>query len=638
MCGIFGALIKNKKDKDLITIAKDAIVSLKHRGPDDDGYWISERDNVVMVQTRLSIIDLTSNAHQPFIDDEGRYILVFNGEIYNFEEIRIELIKLGYKFKSNSDTEVVLYSFIEWGKECVNKFEGMFAFSVFDTVSKEMYLFRDRVGVKPLYYSDIANNFVFASELKSIYHFHNSNLSLSKSSLKKYFINGYISGSESIYYDVFKLPPATYMHLTNTGEKKIVKYWTPVKSESSDFIIKDESVVDSELTKLLTESFQKRLVSDVPVGLFLSGGIDSSLIAATINKMGVKLNTYTIGFNNSRKFDESIWAEKVAKYLNLNHETFNISSEDAINLINDIADVYDEPFSDNSAIPTILLSKLVSKKVKVVLSGDGADELFGGYTHYKNIVNDIENNKSIFAKSIIEKTVNTFSQSRIKKMFSLFGFPRSADFDRVFYHKIKSKTLFDFYNSHTAVWLPSEVDALLNLENISFLSEKNSKQDYNNNIRALMSHEFHNFLPDDILYKVDRATMKYGLEAREPFLDKELIEFSLRLPNDMLLKNGESKYILKKNLEKYLPKELIYRKKQGFVIPVEDWLKTCWKPLVEIYLNKERVSKTQVLNVDIVNSVITNFYSGKSVYTYNVWSLLVFSLWLERWKNSFYEI
>jgi len=627
MCGIFGIVSKEKLPSNNHILGNKIINSLKQRGPDDSGIWFNNTSTVMLVHTRLSVIDLTASGHQPMTTNNGRYTITYNGEIYNFKEIKSELSKLGYSFNSASDTEVILYAFSNWGVDCVNKFEGMFAFAIWDELNQTMWLFRDRVGVKPIYYYHSSKLFIFSSELRAIHVYMSKNLEIDRESIGDYLQYGYIPSPRSIYTNIYKLDQAHYMCLNNSGEKTVQRYWTSLDYYNEGQIEGNDDKLIDELETLLHDSFSRRLISDVPVGVFLSGGIDSSLVAAMIqSKSASSIKTFTISFDGYPQ-DESIWAQKVADHLGTDHTVANFSVDDAMNTIRLIPEAYDEPFSDNSSLPTMLLSKITRDSVKVALSGDGADELFCGYKHYNQTRSRLNKN-SHYLNNLMRYFINAADIERLEKAASIFSRPKTADFKHYIYSKFQARGLYNVYNTFVTHWYPSEIETLLGIQyrNVDKL------QCYpGEDIQKLMLYEFDMFLPDDILVKVDRASMHYGLEAREPFLDQKIIEFAVRLPFHMKNRNGQSKYILRKILNKYLPEHLINRPKQGFVMPVNEWLCGGCSTLIDEYLNVDRIRDEGIFDHNTISYTINKLRSGKTGYTYKVWNLLMFQLWKERW-------
>ena len=622
MCGIVGIWdYKNKIRKEILERMRDTLV---HRGSDDQGIFIDEKNNIGFGHQRLSIIDLSEAGHQPMIDED--LVIVFNGEIYNFKEIRKELENKRYKFKSNSDTEVILKSYQEWGKGAIAKFRGMFSFAILNKENGKLILCRDRAGVKPLYYYFDGSLFIFASEIKAIISHPKVEKELNFDGLALFLQFGYIPEPHSIFKNIYKLEPGHFLEIDEKRNIKKEKYWDVI-----DFYLKgvqkinEQEAVD-ELENILIDSFKLRLVSDVPVGIFLSGGVDSSLVAALLAKnTNYPLKTFTIGFQE-QEYNESERAKKIAGYLGIEHYEILCTEKEAIDIIPKLPEIYDEPFGDSSAIPTYLLSKFVKNYVKVSLSADAGDEIFCGYGHYK-LINDIFRGinavPAIFLNPVFlsqgAKLGNLFLkrpnlQNRIRKM------------NKAIENKKNLEQVFTTINSH---WLKDEISELL-IKNFSF--SKTFFDDFNriknlDLITQMQAVDFKTYLPSDFLTKIDRATMAVGLEGRDPLLDQNIIEYAARLPLKFKYPN---KYILKKILNKYLPKELFERPKKGFAAPMDIWFKGRLKPLLEEYLNPQRISRDNIFNSQIISKELVSFEKGSASIN-RLWLILIFQIWKEKW-------
>ncbi|WP_024790827.1 MULTISPECIES: asparagine synthase (glutamine-hydrolyzing) [unclassified Lebetimonas] len=607
MCGIVGFNFSNKN------LLNEMQKEIAHRGPDDRGEFIDK--NVSLGHVRLSILDLTTHGHQPM--EFENLVLVYNGEIYNFKEIRKELEKEGYRFFSNSDSEVLLKAFHKWGKESIDRFRGMFAFAVYDKLNKKLTLCRDRVGVKPLYYYFDGKNFIFASELKAIRKY--KKFEIDKISLAQFFEYGYISRDRSIFEGVKKLLPAYFLEFHLETKKINLKQYWKFENYFNVSAKKEEDIID-ELEEILIKGIKYRMVSDVDVGVFLSGGVDSSLVSAILQKHYGNIHTFTIGFKE-QKYNESNYARKVANYIKSNHTEYILGINEAKEiLLNKFSDIYDEPFGDSSGIPTYLVSKIAKENgVKVVLSADGGDELFCGYERYwysYNLGKKIDNIplKKLFYH-FIDKFENLLINIPIKNMEHKLGFLKNIlkENDWQFIYETMIKNYRD------------------DIKNLG-LKENRVIKDYFkfgekfSIMQAMMLWDFYNYLPDDILVKVDRATMANSIEGREPLLDNKIIEYSATIPFNLKYKNGESKYILKKVLEKYLPKELIYRKKQGFGIPVFEWFRSDLKELFKKYFNED-----DIINMNYIRDLQKSFENGKYVNINKLWFVLVYKMWKEKY-------
>ncbi|MBU3015745.1 asparagine synthase (glutamine-hydrolyzing) [Poseidonibacter lekithochrous] len=636
MCGIIGIVDYSKNIKENSFNKMRDIIN--YRGPDDFGTEIFEKDNftIGLGHRRLSIQDLSPLGHQPMSFEN--LSIIFNGEVYNFEEIKEELLKLNYTFVSHSDTEIILKAFDAWGIKCVNRFRGMFAFCIYDKNDEKLYIFRDRAGVKPLYYHINQTEFIFGSELKSFYVHENFKKSIEKKALPFYFRFGYIPAPFTIFENTFKLKPGHYLEYDiKSKDIKEIKYWdvkdfyTQKKSEDN------EKVVLEELENILKESFNLRMIADVPVGVFLSGGVDSSLVASMIQKNSKSpIKTFTIGFNE-KDYDEAIYAKEIAKHIGSEHTELYCDTDDMLELIKELPFLYDEPFGDSSALPTILVSKLAKEKVSVVLSGDGGDEAFIGYSKYfaLNKISNLEN--QALKKGVLKALTSIISANNIQTINNLlpnkFKQKNIKDKYQKFKNAIQSNNIEEMFINASS-YVDNDTlkkvfkDTTIEFDKTAFNLKAKS------NISALdkmLLMDYKTFMVDDVLTKVDRASMSVSIEAREPLLDHKIIEFSAQLPNSLKYKNGVGKYLLKEVLYKHVPKELIERPKSGFQIPLESWLRTDLKPLVEKYLSKEKLEKSNIYNVNEIENILKDLYSGKTVNISLIWFILMFEMWKEEW-------
>lgn len=607
MCGIAGFSFVNKN------LLSDMLKSITHRGPDDSGVYLD--DKISLGHVRLSIIDLSSFAHQPM--EFENLVLVYNGEIYNYKEIRKELEKYGYSFTSNSDSEVLLKAFHKWGKKSVKKFRGMFAFAIYDNIEKKLTLCRDKVGVKPLYYYFDGNNFIFASEIRAIRKF--KKYSIDKTSLAHFFEYGYIGRENSIFENVKKLLPAHFLEFDlRSKTMKLENYW---KFEDYFKISsKKENEIIDELEKILIEGIKYRMVSDVPVGVFLSGGVDSSLVSAILQKHYENIHTFTIGFKE-QKYNEAIYAKQVANHINSNHTEYILGIDEAKEiLLNKFTDIYDEPFGDSSGIPTYLVSQIAKENgVKVVLSADGGDELFCGYERYWWSYNLGKKIKKLPFKKGLGKFIDIFESYLLKIPI------KNLEHKLGFLKNILKEDSWQFIYEAMIKNYRDDLK-LLGLEGEKVKKDYFKFGEKISIMQAMMLWDFYNYLPDDILVKVDRATMSNSIEGREPLLDNKIIEYSATIPFEFKYKNNESKYILKKVLERYLPKEMIYRKKQGFGIPIFEWFRSDLKELFKKYFTDD-----EIVNMDYVRKLQKKFEEGKYVNINKLWFVLVYKMWKEKY-------
>jgi len=631
MCGIAGFCDFTKKsDKQILVKMTDV---LYHRGPDDSGYSFYENEfaNIGLGHRRLSILDLSPRARQPMIFDN--LAIVYNGEVYNFKEIRKELEKYGYIFSSDSDTEVILKAYHKWGINAIHKFNGMFAIAIYDSKKKKLILIRDRTGVKPLYWYYKNGLFMFASELKSFHEHPDFIKEINVDALALFFQYGYILQPYTIFNNCFKLKAGHYLELDlKTRKITEIKYWDVVDFYNKSKLNISESEAIEEIEKILKSAFEYRMISDVPVGIFLSGGYDSSAVTAILQiDRTEKLKTFTIGFYEN-KYNEAYYAKKIAEYLGTEHTEYYCTQKDAQELLSFLPEIWDEPFGDSSNIPTILVSKLAKNNVKVCLSADGGDEIFGGYDKYTQSLKY----KKIFSKIPFSNTL-IMAMEMIDPKF-LVGINKIYNFSNR-YEKLKTLLMandeIEMMCGVTYYFHPSEVVKLLGkIATVkTFFDDKILLSLHNDPIDKMMAIDYKTYLSDDILTKVDRGTMSVSLEAREPFLDYRIIEFVSQLPSNYKIRNGEKKYLLKKIVHKYVPKEIIDRPKMGFSIPLNEWLGDALKKYVLEYLRSEKVSKTEVLNVVEVERIKRQWIENTNYNANKIWLILVFMMWYEKWMS-----
>ena len=635
MCGIVGIWdFQNKIEKNVLEKMRN---TLSHRGPDDVGLFIDQNNNIGFGHQRLSILDLSELGHQPMIDNN--LVIVFNGEIYNFEEIKKELENRGYKFKSDSDTEVILKSYQEWGKKAVDKFRGMFAFAIFDKEKEKIILCRDRAGVKPLYYHFNNKLFIFASEIKAIVCHPRVKREINFNALSLFLQSGYISEPHSIFKDIYKLEPGYFLEIDKKKNIKKEKYWDVIDFYLKIREAKEEEQVIEELEKILIDSFKLRLVSDVPVGIFLSGGIDSSLVAALLAKnTNYPLKTFTIGFKE-KEYDESQYARKVAHYLGTEHHEMVCTQKEALDIIPKLAEIYDEPFGDDSAIPTFLLSEFTKRHLKVSLSADGGDEIFCGYTRYQRVNRIFQtlNKIPLPILSLSKKTINSLTPEKISDIFSLIKKTpnlqnRIKKIENTLDKKNNLEETFRIINNY---WLKDEINDLV-IPDFSFPDTFFNDFKRTKNLEPMtqmQAIDFKTYLPSDILTKVDRATMANGLEGRDPLLDHKIIEYVAGLPLSFKYQNKDNKYILKKILYKYLPKELFQRPKMGFAVPTKLWFRDKLTVLLKEYLDPKKIEREKIFNKKVVEKELNLYFLGKTPNITRLWFLLMFQMWKEKWLS-----
>lgn len=610
MCGICGHFSENHPISiNELSLMTDA---LKHRGPDAVGHF-SEKA-ISLGHTRLSIIDLSAYANQPMFSHNQRYVIVFNGEIYNYNEIAKQL---GIEQNTTSDTEVILEALVKQGTQSINLFNGMFAIALYDRKEETLTLIRDRVGIKPLFYYWDGNHFAFASELKALLKLEivKQNIKINHKAINDYLHVGFIPEPQTIYENIYKFPAGSYGILKEKNFK-IHEYWN-ISKQLNTHTINTEKEAKAKLNELLISSVNYRLISDVPYGVFLSGGIDSSLVAAVAQNITGNIKTFSIGFKEA-KYNEAPYAKAVAGYLKTKHTEFTVTYNDAILLIQDIIPQYDEPFADASAVPTMMVSKLAKNDVSMVLSGDGGDELFWGYGAYhwaKRLSNPLIRNFRFPIASCLN-----IGNSRQKRVAQMLRFS-SEDFLPA--HILSQEQYF---------FRTNEVSQLLNHEYLSSASfhEPKVEQRKLNPLEKQSLFDFCHYLKDDLLVKVDRASMKYALEVRVPLLDYRIAEFAFNLSPELKHKNHSDKYILKQVLYDYIPKSYFDRPKWGFALPLNHWLKNELKPLVQEYLNPEKLRKQELLNASKVEKMLKKHDSGNDYLYGRIWNLLILQMWMEK--------
>ena len=616
MCGIIG--FNNKNSSKL----KKMMTSISHRGPDDNGVF--ELENFSLAHVRLSILDLSADGRQPMEYDD--LIMVYNGEVYNFKEIKNELISYGYKFYSYTDSEVILKAYHKWGIKAVDKFIGMFAIAIYNKKSLKLTLIRDRVGVKPLYYYFDGEIFLFSSELKPIieYFKNTDRLQISRDALFEYFKIGYISSNLSIFKNCYKVPSGSYLIFDNLKLNiEIKEYWSILPFFKLPKFKESENELIDRLEAILIDAFQYRMVSDVPVGIFLSGGVDSSIVASILQKHYGNIHTFTIGFKEDR-YNEAGYAKEVANHLGTTHTERYLSSSEAKDILNRFVDIYDEPFGDSSGIPTTLVSQVAKDAdVKVVLSADGGDELFCGYNRYLTIKNI--GDKVFKIPNPIRQSINLImdiiGDENISKLLN-----SDLEFKYKLIHKIlKNSDWEEMYKSLTSYDIGNLLEFSKDIHELSF--SVGAKE---NPMQGMMLWDYHRYMIDDILTKVDRATMSLSIEGREPLLDHRIAEFMAQVPFELKYKNGDSKYLLKKVLERYIPKEMIYRKKMGFGIPIFEWFSSDLKEMFDNNFTERELAKHNLLNIEYINQEYKKI-SKKNIV--NLWLILVFQLWYKKYMN-----
>lgn len=610
--------------------------SLKNGGPDSEGLYINEQQALGFGHRRLAVIDLSPGGHQPMF--WKHWVIVFNGEIYNFMDIRKELEGLGFVFTSGSDTEMILKAFEAWGIKMVERFRGFFAFAIYNQEKQVLTLCRDRLGVKPMYWYWKDGLFMFASELKAFHQHPKFDKTINPIAVSLYLQQGYIPYPHCIFKQVHKLAAGAYLEINNEQKIHTEKYWDVQKVYADTPLhTKSEADLEAELEHILTESFELRMVADVPVGAFLSGGVDSSIVTALLQKnKNRQLKTFTIGFQD-KEYNEAQHAKAVALHLGTAHQEFYCTEADFEKVIPMLPEMYDEPFGDSSAIPTYLVAKMAREQVTVSLSADGGDEIFGGYTKYEVAQNFYPKIQKIPApfRAMLSATCGLVDPLWLERNSSkipiLKNYKNISNKFPKLVNALHAKDLLGFFNISSTYIAEKELKKLYpHHQNRYETSIKPSPQRL---ISYLGMVDIDTYLEGDIMTKVDRATMAVALEGREPFLDHKIVEFAMGLPDDLKIKGKDTKYLLRKILYKYVPKELIERPKQGFSIPVQKWLLSSLKePLIAIKTDKDFIAAFE-LNSKELDLIIDNFIHQRGyINPHFIWFLYNLHQWHLRWK------
>lgn len=649
MCGIAGTIRYNgTEDKNQRRHNLDKMAQrIRYRGPDFTGFYLDMHSNVGLVHNRLSIQDLSDAGHQPMVSDNGSVVVVFNGEIYNKLEL-IEKIehktKLKFTPKGHSDTEVLIKLIDVFG--CIQSAKmlvGMFAICVYSKINKSFTLIRDRAGEKPLFFYNRNNLFLFASEITSIAAHDESRLEINHNSVEEYLRRNFISSPNTIYNEVVSLLPGHYCVVSTENFSSTIdqnRYWELRVDKTSVNFSYQEALY--ELERRVFDSVNSQCIGDVPVGCFLSGGVDSSLVASVMQQCSnTKIKTFTVGFKQP-EYDESKYAEQVAKFIGSDHTTFQFNKKDILDAVDSMGYCYDQPFADASQVPTFLLSKFTKQKVTVSLTGDGGDELFLGYSRYLqySFVNKL---RRLVSPQCAKYMLNSgyfnrlsklaeFLVSNIKPFKKRFG---KQSFDsklNKLFNALSSRSDFEYYSKLLDYWQDTDV-ILCNhraANNLNFLEENESELDF---VEKMAFWDFHGYLSSDILVKVDRASMFHSLETRAPLLDKDLIQFAFNLPIKFKCNKNKGKVILCDLLSKFVSKNLFDRPKMGFGPPIASWLKNECRPLLEDLLNQRKLAQHGLFDHKIVNQLKSEHITGKKNNQYQLWSLLIFQNWFEKNHN-----
>ncbi|HEV2351676.1 MAG TPA: asparagine synthase (glutamine-hydrolyzing) [Terriglobia bacterium] len=651
MCGIAGFISSTSSAAGPWTeIVGRMTDQIAHRGPDDSGAWVDAERGVALGSRRLAIVDLSQAGHQPMLSSCGRFVIAFNGEVYNFSSLREELTPRGHKFRGHSDTEVILAAIAEWGLEAaVMKFVGMFAFAVWDQPLRTLHLVRDRLGIKPLYYGWAGKTFLFGSELKALRAHPDFVPKINRNAIALYMRYNYIPQPFSIYERTFKLPPGCILSVpvvdhSFPAQIKPSPYWSAKeiaeRGLAHPFVGTEVEAVE-QLDSLLRDSVKLRMIADVPLGGFLSGGIDSSTIVALMQAQSSRrVETFTIGFAESQ-YNEAEHAKAVAAHLGTDHTELYVTPQEAQAVIPKLPLFYDEPFSDSSQIPTYLVSELARRHVSVSLSGDGGDELFGGYPRYFRSHALWKKMRWLPrpARRVMASLISAPSLSMYNRRLSWLApwtdrFGRPATVGEKMYKLSEALTadsreaLYRHFGSHSK----RPVDLVLgSTEPMVALTDSSQWAALPDYFQQMMFFDTITYLPDDILTKVDRASMAVSLEARVPMIDHRVVEFAARVPAAMKIRNGTGKWLLRQVLYRYVPRDLIERPKMGFGVPIDAWLRQPLRDWAEALLNENRLKREGYLNPAPIQKIWAEHLSGERNWADLLWDVLMFQAWRERW-------
>ncbi|OGQ61260.1 MAG: asparagine synthase (glutamine-hydrolyzing) [Deltaproteobacteria bacterium RIFCSPLOWO2_12_FULL_38_8] len=615
MCGIVGFFSFKKPfftDADI----QHMVLALKHRGPDEQNFWKDQ--DVYLGHSRLRVIDLSKEASQPMCNEDQSLWLVYNGEIYNFKELRHFLISKGHSFRSQGDSEIILHLYEEMGSDCVKKLDGMFAFALWDRKRKELFLSRDRSGKKPLYYYLDENVFAFSSEMKAFFKIPNIDIKIDEKNLSPFFLRGYVSSPKTLYKNIYSLEAGYSLKINSYGQKKYQRYWDISFPGQKKKI--SELQACQELSDIFSKAVQKRLISDVPLGAFLSGGLDSTIVISVMKKLfSLPIKTFSIGFEGDANFDETHYANEAASYVGTDHHVFRVTAQDLVSNFDNIIWHYDGPFGDSSALPTMILSSLAAKEVTVVLNGDGGDELFSGYKRMA------ASYYSSFIPSFIFK-----AGGEISRLFPQY-YDHYSKWEKIHrFFKASGQNHLKSLDEWLFIFSPEELKSFFKVSN-AYQQKDNLNISLNSSILdQILYMNFKDYLQNDLNVKMDRASMAFSLETRSPFLDQELIEYVCSLPDYMKLKGLTTKYILRKAFKDHMPSSIRNRGKKGFGVPIAAWFKNDLRTFVGDFLLSSNPLYEFYLDKKFVYKIVNDHFCEKQERSRQIWTLLMFERWLQK--------
>lgn len=647
MCGIAGFVDVTGFQGQAERVLGSMTATIVHRGPDGDGHWLDPAGTVGLGHRRLAIVDLSDAGRQPMVSRSGRFVITFNGEVYNFLELREELAKLGHGFAGHSDTEVMLAAFEQWGiAAATRRFNGMFAFAVWDREQRSVSIARDRLGKKPLYFAHTRSRLLFGSELKALRVVPGFDRGIDRDALALYLRHNYIPAPASIYAGVRKLEAGVICTFTVSGDAVTEAardvYWNggeivlAARRSKRDLTPQD---AQSRLESLLLDAVRIRMISDVPLGAFLSGGIDSSLVVAMMQRLsGKPVRTFTIGFEEEG-YNEAVHAAAVARHLGTDHTEVYLTGRESLDVIPRLPGIFDEPFSDSSQIPTLLVSQIARRDVTVALSGDGGDEGFLGYSRYL-WTRDLLGRLRRVPASVRQAVAGGIHAIPSRHWDRMFGVVRPVLPERLRFasfgdrlHKFASVMAInegrDLYRSFISHWPDPAAVVVDGREPFSVVDRAVPTDTMEEFVEEMARIDLLTYLPDDILVKVDRASMAVSLETRAPLLDYRVIEFGAQLPYSMRLQGREGKWILRRLLDQYVPRQLTERPKMGFGIPLDGWLRGPLRDWAEALLDEHRLRREGYLRPEPIRQLWHEHLSGQRQWQYHIWDVLMFQAWLE---------